>query len=310
MAKSAFMDSPELSKFLDKISGLDQPGGNPRTKAIMRRVIGHLFATIQEFDVTPGEVFAVVDWLNEAGRNGEVGLIAPGLGLERLLDILMDEADQQRGENDGTPRAIEGPLYVAGAPESEGTARLDDGSQTAPPLFMSGQVKDPSGKPIVGAVVDVWHADTKGGYSFFDSTQAAYNLRRRIKVDAEGRYSFRSILPVGYGVPPGGATEKMLNQLGRHGQRPAHIHFFVSAPRHRHLTTQINIAGDPLLHDDFAYATRDELIPALEKRDDPGALRARGVDEPFYEIGFDFVLPPCEPGQEQGPPERGRFVAA
>ena len=50
-------------------------------------------------------------------------------------------------------------------------------------------------------------------------------------------------------------TQQLLDQLGRHGQRPAHIHFFISAPDHRHLTTQINLDGDQYLHDDFAYAT-------------------------------------------------------
>jgi catechol 1,2-dioxygenase len=56
-------------------------------------------------------------------------------------------------------------------------------------------------------------------------------------------------------------TEPSLDHLGRHGHRPAHIHFFVSAPGYRKLTTQINIDGDEYLHDDFAFATRDELIP-------------------------------------------------
>ena len=41
--------------------------------------------------------------------------------------------------------------------------------------------------------------------------------------------------------------------------------FFVSADGYRHLTTQINIDGDEYLHDDFAFATREELIPPVEK---------------------------------------------
>jgi catechol 1,2-dioxygenase len=61
-------------------------------------------------------------------------------------------------------------------------------------------------------------------------------------------------------VPSGGATERLLGAVGRHGRRPAHIHFFVSAQGFRHLTTQVNIDGDPDLYDDFAYATRDGLI--------------------------------------------------
>ena len=111
-----------------------------------------------------------------------------------------------------------------------------------------------------------------------------------IETDGEGRYRFRSILPSGYGCPPDGPTQHLLNLLGRHGQRPAHIHFFVEAPGFRKLTTQINIAGDEYLHDDFAFATRDGLIPDLVRHDDPGEIQARGLDAPFVTIRFDFAL--------------------
>lgn len=80
------------------------------------------------------------------------------------------------------------------------------------------------------------------------------------------------IVPSSYGCPPTGPTQQLLDQLGRHGQRPAHIHFFISAPGYRHLTTQINLSDDPYLHDDFAYATRDELIA-----DGAGVGRARAL---------------------------------
>jgi catechol 1,2-dioxygenase len=125
-------------------------------------------------------------------------------------------------------------------------------------LIMHGQVRDATGKPVPGAIVDVWHANTKGNYSYFDKSQSTYNMHRRVEADADGRYQFRSIVPAGYAVPGGSNIEKLLGAVGRHGNRPAHIHFFVSAPGYRHLTTQINIDGDPFLHDDFAYATKDE----------------------------------------------------
>ena len=79
-------------------------------------------------------------------------------------------------------------------------------------------------------------------------------------------------------------------QLGRHGNRPAHIHFFVTAPNYRKLTTQINIDGDAYLHDDFAFATRDGLIPEVRRSTDPVEIRARGLNAPFAQITFDFVL--------------------
>jgi len=305
-----FMRSTGLPAFLDKISGHDAGGGDPRLKAIVRRIVGDLFTVIDDFQVQPEEFWTAVNWLNEAGRNTEFGLIAPGLGFERLLDILADEADAAAGVAGGTPRAIEGPLYVAGAPLSHGSARLDDGTQAAPRLFMSGLVLDLDGSPIPGAVVDVWHADVKGGYSTFDTSQSPYNLRRRIQTGEDGRYAFESILPSGYGCPPDGSTQRLLDGLGRHGRRPAHIHFFVTAPGMRHLTTQINIAGDDYLHDDFAYATRDDLIPELRRQDDPDTYQARGLDEPFYEIAFDFVLRRAASEVETQLPVRPRVEAA
>jgi catechol 1,2-dioxygenase len=157
-------------------------------------------------------------------------------------------------------------------------------------MFLQGRVTGPDGKPLAGATVDLWHANTQGNYSYFDQSQSEYNLRRRIITDAEGRYRARSIVPSGYGCSPDGPTQEVLNQLGRHGQRPAHIHFFISAPGHRHLTTQINLAGDKYLWDDFAYATRDGLIGDIHFNDDPAAAQARGVQGRFAEVEFDFQL--------------------
>lgn len=170
-------------------------------------------------------------------------------------------------------------------------ARLDDGTDVGETLYMHGRLLTIDGRPIPGAIVDVWHADTLGRYSFFDPSQTPYVLRRRIETDAGGRYRCRSIMPAGYGCPLDGPTQRRLSLLGRHGQRPAHIHFFASAPGLRQLTTQINIAGDPLVHGDFAFATREELIPDVVRHDRPTPdAHATGIEGPFAEIEFDFVL--------------------
>jgi catechol 1,2-dioxygenase len=282
------LDSPEIQNLLNRVSGLDQQGGNPRTKQILRRMVADLYAVIEEFAVTPEEFWQALAFLQ--GAAPEFGLIAPGLGLEHFLDLRMDLADQDRGRAGGTPRTIEGPLYVPGAPVSKGWARLDDGTDEGETLVMHGTVRDANRRPIPGAIVDVWQCNTRGAYSHFDPSQSRYNNRRRIETDDAGRYKFRSVVPAGYGVPPGGATERLLAAVGRHGRRPAHVHFFISAPGFRHLTTQINIGGDPYLHDDFAYATRSELIPATVRRDDALAIQNEELAAPFTEIDFDFVL--------------------
>ena len=286
----SLLNTQPVKDLLRKVSGLDNDSGDARLKRIVNRVVSDLFRTIEEFDVQPDEFWSAMSYLTLLGQTNETGLLVPGLGLETFLDMRMDEAEQKAGIEGGTPRTIEGPLYVAGAPLSKGEARLDDGSEEGEVLFMDGQVRDTGGKPIADAVVDVWHANPLGGYSFFDPSQPKYNLRRRIETDAEGRYRLRSILPAGYACPPEGPTQRLLDQLGRHGRRPAHIHFFVTAPGHRKLTTQINIDGDEYLHDDFAFATRDGLIPEVRRSADPAEVRARGLNAPFAEITFDFVL--------------------
>jgi catechol 1,2-dioxygenase len=285
---SSLVQRPDVQTLLDSVAGLDRPGGDPRSKQILRRIVADLFATIDAFDISPEEFWGMVGFLQQAAP--EFGLIAPGLGFDHFLDLRMDAEDAKRGVEGGTPRTIEGPLYVAGAPMAKGKVRMDDGADKGEPLIMHGHVTDAAGKPITNAIVDVWHANAMGNYSYFDPTQSAYNNRRRIQTDGEGRYEFQSIMPSGYAVPGGGSTEKLLAGVGRHGQRPAHIHFFVSAPGHRHLTTQINIDGDPYLHDDFAHATREGLIPKVVRHDEPAKIRDAGLNQPFAEIEFDFVL--------------------
>ena len=289
--------SPQVQQLLDRASGLDRKAGDPRLKAIMRDVLAAFYAAIEKHEVSEDEVWAAVDFLGKAAP--EFGLIVPGLGLERFLDVLMDEADRKSGVAAGTPRAIEGPLFVEGAPLCERDAVMSEKEDEGLRLAVHGFVRDVEGSPTPGAIIDVWHADTRGFYSHFDPTgaQGPFNNRRKIRVGGDGAYSVRSILPVGYSVPPGGATDRLMKALGRHGSRPAHIHFFVRAPGYRHLTTQINIADDPLVHDDFAFATREGLIPELK--------RSGGEAE----IRFDFSLVKDAPGSSYRMSSRPRMSA-
>jgi catechol 1,2-dioxygenase len=304
--------TPEVQDFLRLASGLDQPGGSPRTKQIVHRILSDLFKTIDDLDITSDEYWAGIAYLNQLGARGEAGLLSPGLGLDRYFDMRMDAEDAALGVEIGTPRTIEGPLYVAGAPVAQGFARLDDGSdQAGHTLVMHGTVYAADGKPLPNATVEVWHANTKGFYSHFDPTgeQKPFNMRRTIVTDGQGRYKFQSIVPVGYGCPPDGPTQALLNQLGRHGNRPAHIHFFVTAEGHRKLTTQINIDGDPLVFDDFAYATREGLVPALVERTDAASIQANGLTGPFAEIVFDIKLSALVNGVDNQIVDRPRLAA-
>ncbi len=302
----------DVQDFLRTAAGLTNEGGNPRVKQIVHRVISDLYKTIDDLDISSDEFWAAIAYLNTLGTRSEAGLLSPGLGFDRFLDMRMDAADAQAGHENKTPRTIEGPLYVSGAPVAQGFARLDDGTDVdGHPLIMHGTVHGHDGKPVPGAKVEVWHCNTKGFYSHFDPTgeQQPFNMRRTIIADAQGRYKFRSILPKGYGCPPDGPTQALLNQLGRHGNRPAHIHFFVTADKHRKLTTQINIDGDPLVYDDFAYATREGLVPPLVERSDEASIKANDLSGPFAEIVFDFELSALVDGVDNQIVDRPRLAA-
>ncbi|MBO1531617.1 catechol 1,2-dioxygenase [Psychrobacter sp. F1192] len=263
---------------------------NPRVQEITLRIVTDLMKTINDLHITADEYWSGVEYIGDLGK--EAGLLSPGLGFDHFMDLMIEEDLKAEGLDGGTVRTIEGPLYVAGAPEEKGFARLDDGTEDGKGtvLFMQGTVYGEDGNPIPNAKVEVWHANSLGNYSFFDESQSEFNLRRTIITDENGNYGFRSIVPLGYSVPPEGMTQKVLSALGRHGHRPAHVHFFASADGHRKLTTQINIDGDEYLWDDFAFASREGLVPEITMVDDADKLKEKGLDKPYASIDFDFHL--------------------
>lgn len=277
--EETFVDSAPIRSLLDTAAGLDSDAGDARLKAVMRDLLDAVARVIVRYDVTESEFWGAIKYLQNGA--GEIGLIVPGTGLEHFMDLYMDAKDAEAGLTGGTPRTIEGPLYVAGAPLVEGAdVNLTTDPDDTTNLYMTGQVRGPDGEPVPGAIMHVWHADSQGWYSHFDPTkeQTAFNNRRRIKLGDDGRYAFRSKMPKGYSVPPGGATDILMQAVGRHGNRPAHVHFFIEAPGYRQLTTQINFGDDPFARDDFAFGTREGLLPVPMRQGDSAS------------IAFDFEL--------------------
>jgi len=304
-------ETNEVQNLLAAAANLGREDGNARAKEITHRLLSDLFKAIDDLDMTPDEIWAGVTYFNKLGQDGEAALLAAGLGLEKYLDIRMDAQDLEADIHGGTPRTIEGPLYVAGAPVRDGVSKIDiNPDEDAGPLIIHGTVTGPDRKPVAGAVVECWHANSKGFYSHFDPTgaQSEFNLRGAVRTGADGKYEFRTLMPVGYGCPPHGATQQLLNMLARHGNRPAHVHFFVTSDKTRKLTTQINIEGDPLIWDDFAYATREELVPHVVEKTGGIALGLKA--DAYKEILFDIALSPLIEGKDNQLVNRPRASAA
>lgn len=287
------MDRKQIDALVEEMN-VDTATGqvDQRVQQIVVRLIAELFQVIEDLDIQPSEVWKGLEYLTDAGQANELGLLAAGLGLEHYLDLRADEADVKAGLFGGTPRTIEGPLYVAGAPESIGFARMDDGTELdhVDTLIIEGAVVDTNANIIKNAKVEVWHANGLGNYSFFDKSQSNFNLRRTIFTDVDGKYVAQTTMPVGYGCPPEGTTQALLNKLGRHGNRPSHVHYFVSVPGFRKLTTQFNIEGDQYLWDDFAFATREGLVATAIDVTDPAEIQRRGLDKPFKHITFNIEM--------------------
>lgn len=294
---SDFIQTPAVQNLLDRAAGTAGEGGNARLKLIMRDLLEGLMALIVKHDISESEVWEAVNFLQQGA--GEFGLIMPGIGLEHFLDLYMDAKDAEAGRDGGTPRTIEGPLYVENAPLVENGANLTSDPDDTGMLYMSGSISGPDGEPVPNAILHVWHANSRGFYSHFDPTgeQTPFNNRRRLKLGVDGRYSFQSKMPNGYSVPPGGATDQLMQKLGRHGNRPAHVHFFVEAPGYRTLTTQINFGDDPFAADDFAFGTREGLLPVPNRQGDSA------------HIAFDFVLQRAQSASDEGFSARARARA-
>jgi len=290
--------SEAVQSLLDRASGLDQSGGNPRLKAITRDLLQAIMVIIEKHDISESEFWQAVKFLQDGA--GEFGLIAPGVGLEHFLDLHMDAKDAAAGRTGGTPRTIEGPLYVEGAPLVEGNVNLSSDPDDTDTLSMTGFVRGPDGEPVAGAILHVWHANSQGFYSHFDPTreETPFNNRRRIRLGHDGSYAFHSKMPRGYSCPPGGACATLMHALGRKGDRPAHVHFFVEAPGYRTLTTQINFGDDPLAETDFAFGTREGLLPIPNRQSDR------------VHVSFDFVLQKSRTQEDEAFSNRPRLRVA
>jgi protocatechuate 3,4-dioxygenase beta subunit len=116
------------------------------------------------------------------------------------------------------------------------------------------------------------------------------DLRGMFTTDAEGRYWFRTVVPSHYPIPADGPVGKMLRQTGRHEFRPAHIHFEVSAPGRRTVTTHIFVGGSPYLESDTVFGVKESLVREFELVDDGEEAATYDVTAPFRHADFTVVL--------------------
>jgi protocatechuate 3,4-dioxygenase beta subunit len=262
---------------------------DPRLKEIMTTVVTHLHAAIHEVEPTLDEWMAAIRFLTATGqisddKRQEFILLSDTLGVSMLVDAI-----NNRKPSGATESTVLGPFHVAGAPKKAmgDTISLDGKGE---PAWVSGRVVDGDGKPIAGALLDVWQTSSDGAYDIQDPEQPAMNLRGLFTTGADGRFFFRTVKPSSYPIPTDGPVGKMLVALGRHPMRPAHIHFIVGAPGFDPVTTHVFVAGDEYLDSDAVFGVKDSLIEPFVLHDDPAEAKRLGLRNPFYTAAHEFSL--------------------
>src|SRR6201996_2262519 len=264
---------------------------NPRIKFLMEELVKSLHAYVRKTDLTFGEWEYAIDFLTKVGQKctpsrQEFILLSDVLGVSMLVDAV-----NHREREGATETTVLGPFYVGehrltphGADISQGIA--------GEPMFVRSRVTDLSGQPLAGAEIDVWHADDDG---FYDSQKQSYetqgpSLRARFKPDADGRFSFRPILPCSYPIPTDGPVGELIAAAKRHPMRPVHVHFLVKAQGFQPLVTHVFIDGDEYLGSDAVFGVKDELIAKVERRDESVMPDGKPASGPWHLMTYEFQM--------------------
>jgi catechol 1,2-dioxygenase len=272
---------------------------DPRLRKVMQSLVKHLHSFVREVELTEEEWLAGIRFLTAVGqrcddKRQEFILLSDTLGVSMQVDAI-----NHRKPKGATESSVLGPFYREGAPEIPFGGSIVKAPSGAACL-VSGRVTTTDGKPIAGAVLDVWQTSANQMYEGQDPDQPAFNLRGRLRTNQEGRYAFETVLPVSYPIPYDGPVGRMLKATGRHPFRPAHLHFVISARGYEPVTTMVFVKGDKYLGSDAVFGVKDSLVATFRRR--KGANGSAG-----YAMAYDFAL---SPARQPARARRSRRAAA
>jgi hydroxyquinol 1,2-dioxygenase len=256
-----------------------------RLQQIMTSLIRHVHDFAREVELTPEEWLKAIQFFTEVGQKcsperQEFILLSDTMGLSALVNLM-----NSRGSR-GTASSLLGPFFRENAPALEAGQSIARGTNEAP-LALTGRIEGEDGTPIPGARIDVWQTASTGLYDIQGPNPEEMNHRGQFRTDRAGRYAIATVLPLGYSIPTDGPVGRLIEGLGRHGMRPAHIHFLVSAPGYRELATALYIAGDANIDSDAVFGVSSSLVVAPK------------VEKGVTTIAYDFRLQRTE-GERSG----------
>jgi hydroxyquinol 1,2-dioxygenase len=241
---------------------------DPRMKHVMAAAVRHLHAFAREVNLTPGEWIKGIEFMTLVGKmctpaRQEFILLSDTLGLSALVNGLHDKTALE----EGTHTSLLGPFYREASPRLAAGSQIAKHVKAGTECILYGRVSDIRGKPLADATVSVWQTSADGLYDIQENP-AATDYRGVFTTDANGLYLVRTVKPRGYSIPMDGPVGNMVRLQGRHGMRPAHIHFLVGLPGYRELVTALYLRDDPHLDDDVVFGSSDDLAVDIVP-DDP-----------------------------------------
>ncbi len=262
----------DLNEFTVTAAALEQmrETADPRLRQIMDAAVRHLHDFAREVNLTPEEWLKGIGFLTAVGQactpfRQEFILLSDVLGVSALVNLLHDKTAIEKP----TDTSLLGPFYREGAPEFA----LGDSICRTPPkqeLLMYGQVLDAAGKPLPHARLQVWQTDADGLYDLQAAGPEVMDMRGNFTCDDQGKYRFRSTAAKDYPIPLDGPVGDLVMRQGRHGHRPAHIHFLIGAPGHRELVTALYLADSEHIASDTVFGVSRSLV-ITPRKDDPDA---------------------------------------
>ena len=163
-------------------------------------------------------------------------------------------------------------------------------------IVFYGRVHDLEGRGIPHAKVEVWQTDEHGYYDMQMYGDEKMDMRGTFTCDAEGKFHFRTVHPLGYYIPMDGPVGRLIRAQSRAGCRPAHIHFLITADGFRELVTSLYEGRDQYIDSDVVFGVSSSLIiEAKPKKPSLLALLAslEPIDEEFPDV--DEKLLPLDP---------------
>jgi hydroxyquinol 1,2-dioxygenase len=261
---------------------------DPRLRQVMTSLIKHLHGFVREVEPTNAEWFAGIDWLTRVGKmcddkRQEFILASDVFGVSMLVDAI-----NNRLPSGATPSTVEGPFHIPHSPEFEYGADMAKGAPGIP-CFCYGMVRDLDGKPIGGALLDLWQTDGEGLYEAQRPGAEGY-MRGVYHTKPDGSYALRTVAPIGYTIPMDGPVGELMSKTKISHFRPAHIHFAVSAPGYKPVVTHLFQKGDRYIETDVVFGVKEPLIVEFVTKKGGKTPTGETLSQPFYEVKYDFVL--------------------